>query len=180
MSEEIWKPVVGFEGLYEVSNMGRLKSIPRARTKGGILHCQKTCWGYLICNLWKEGEVHSFSVHRLVAEAFIPNPEGKQTVNHIDCNRENNCVSNLEWTSQKENIQHSVNLGHYENVGAEKKAVAQYDLQGNFIVAYKSISEAAKETGLFVQNISKCCHGHLKKTGGYAWRFAEGGESIGN
>lgn len=176
---EIWKPIKGFEGLYEISNLGRVKTLPRAKVKGGILKPSTNVWGYLNCILWKNGIHKSFPVHRLVADAFIPNPEGKPIINHIDCNRKNNCVENLEWCSQKENIRHSVNLGHYENVGATRKAVNQFDLEGNFLEVYKSISEAARKSGVYVQNISKCCQGKLKTAGGYVWQY-QGGDSFGN
>ena len=171
MSVEEWKSVKGFEGLYEVSNFGRVKTLPRAKVKGGILKPSKNVWGYLICNLWKDGKRKLFQIHRLVALHFVPNPDGKPIVNHIDCDKQNNCAINLEWCSQKENINHSVMLGHYENVGAEKKMVKQYDFQGNLIKTYKSISAAARDSGIFASNISKCCHGKLKSSGGYIWRL---------
>ena len=135
MLNEVWKPVKDFEGLYEVSNLGRVKTLPRSRVKGGILKPSTNKWGYLNCILWKNGKRKFFPIHRLVADAFIPNPEGKSTINHIDCDRKNNRAENLEWCTQKENVNHSVNLGHYENVGATKKPVIQYDSNANLIVS---------------------------------------------
>lgn len=170
---ELWKSISGYEGLYEVSNLGRVKSIPRKNAKGGILHPSTSIWGYYLCGLWKNGKCKTFSVHRLVAEAFIPKIEGKDVINHIDCDKKNNCADNLEWTTQKENVRHSVKLGHYENSGAENKPVIQSEKQGAFENKFRSISEAARITGIPHQNISKCCNKKLKSAGGYLWRFAE-------
>lgn len=175
MAVEIWKPIAGYEGIYEVSNLGRVRSLPRKTSKGGIKKPTETIWGYLICQLSKSGQVKHRSVHRLVAEAFIPNPENKQTVNHIDCNRKNNRADNLEWTTQSENVRHSVRLGHYAESGAENKPVFQIERTGQFQNKFRSISEAARITGVPQQNISKCCNGKLKSAGGYLWKFAEGG-----
>ena len=175
MAAEIWKPVVGYDGLYEVSNLGRVKSLPRKNAKGGLKSPKETKWGYLMCQLWKDGKVKNHSVHRLVADAFIPNPEGKQTVNHIDCNKHNNRVDNLEWATQSENVRHSVRLGHYETSGARCKPVIQREKHGYFENRFKSIQEAARITCVPQQNISKCCQGKLKSAGGYFWRYAEGG-----
>lgn len=100
--EEIWKPVVGYEGLYEVSNLGRVKAVKTIerflKTTGVHDQYVQTC-------LYKKCKMVNFYLHRLVALHFIPNPENKKTVNHIDCNKNNNEVSNLEWVSQKENNQ---------------------------------------------------------------------------
>lgn len=99
--EEIWKPVVGYEGLYEVSSFGRVKSLKKNRIKNteGVYN------DYVQVGLSKKSKVLNIRLHRIVALAFIPNPENKKTVNHIDCNKINNHVSNLEWVSQKENNQ---------------------------------------------------------------------------
>ena len=179
MSAEIWKPVVGYEGLYEVSNLGRVKSLPRKDSKGGIKSQRETIWGYLLCQLWKDGKGKNHSVHRLVAEAFIPNPEVKQTVNHIDCNKHNNRADNLEWATQSENVRHSVKLGHYESSGARSKPIIQRERNGYFENRFKSMQEAARITGVPAANIWKCCNGKLKSAGGYLWRYAEGGEKNG-
>lgn len=106
MAVEIWKPVVGFEGLYEVSNQGRVKSIPRKRCKGNVLkpHIVK---GYEYVHLSKDGKAKYLKVHRLVADAFLPEIQGKSYVNHIDGNKTNNSVKNLEWCTASENLKHA-------------------------------------------------------------------------
>jgi hypothetical protein len=116
---EIWRPVKGYEGLYEVSNLGRVKSVSRV-IRGGRYNCdrlfkerilkQAACKGngfYHRVQLNKDSNGRMFAVHRLVAEAFIPNPENKPEVNHVDANRFNNTVENLEWVTQEENIEHA-------------------------------------------------------------------------
>jgi hypothetical protein len=106
--EEIWKPVVGYEGCYEVSNLGRVNSIKRNGTLGGILKKILDTDGYIICCLMKSDIRMNKKVHRLVAQAFIPNPDNKPAVNHIDNDKTNNKVSNLEWCTNKENSVHCV------------------------------------------------------------------------
>ena len=113
--EEIWKPIEGYENYYEISNKGRLRSVDRVvqdkngvkmPIKGRLIKCG-TCQGYKIYNLYKGGKYKSVRIHRLVAQAFIPNPENKSDVNHKDFDRSNNCVENLEWTTRQENCKWS-------------------------------------------------------------------------
>lgn len=99
---EVWKDIKGYEGLYQVSNLGRVKSVKRNLT---LKPCNRN--RYLIVLLSKNGIKKAINVHRLVAQAFIPNPDDKRTVNHIDGNKQNNCVDNLEWCSQSENVKHA-------------------------------------------------------------------------
>lgn len=103
---ENWLPIAGYEGLYEVSDLGRVRSLVRRnnRWKPGVLKPRKDRRGYLHVRLYKDGKVKDMSVHRLVAEAFIPNPLNLETVNHKDENKQNNAGSNLEWMSVADNI----------------------------------------------------------------------------
>ena len=109
LPNEIWRDVVGYEGIYQVSNMGRMKSIiwRCARLINPCLHTG----GYLILGLYKDGKRRNHYLHVLVAQAFIPNPDNKLQINHIDGDKTNNHVENLEWTTRKENIQHSWKIG---------------------------------------------------------------------
>lgn len=115
---EIWKPIAGFEGLYEVSNMGKVKSLLKIRKTGRmgttlrvyperILKTSKSPNGYIIASLCKYGKMHYFTVHRLVALAFLENKNNKDCINHMDCNKENNSVNNLEWCTRSENSIHA-------------------------------------------------------------------------
>jgi len=111
---EIWKEINGYEGLYEVSNLGRIKSLPKGKHRKSEMILTLRKHPYKFVNLSKDGKANTKSVHRLVAHAFIPNPLNKSTINHIDCNPSNNNVSNLEWVTPLENQMHSRKLGRYE------------------------------------------------------------------
>lgn len=120
---ELWKPIVGFEGLYEVSNLGRVRSLPKdvpykgsstfAHRKGRILSLVSDSYGYKIVNLSKDRNQCGKKVHRLVAEAFLENPSNLPQVNHKDGNKENNSVGNLEWCTAKQNIRHKFDVLGY-------------------------------------------------------------------
>jgi hypothetical protein len=106
LSAEVWLPIEGYENLYEVSSAGRVRSLNRKTTKGKILQPVMSPLYYRV-TLSKDNVPHGVSVHRLVATAFLPNPEGKRNVNHLDGNKINNAVNNLEWATHKENENHS-------------------------------------------------------------------------
>lgn len=120
MESLIWKPIEGYEGLYEVSNKGDIKSLPRRKglkngcsyiTKERILRPSMTTTGYWKIELTKDMKKKSKKIHRLIAKAFIPKVEGKPQINHIDGNPLNNEISNLEWSTQQENVQHAIDIG---------------------------------------------------------------------
>ena len=113
----IWKDVEGFEGLYQVSSEGVLISLPRCGTKGGVMKRRKTNRGYEIYTICKNNKPYHKSVHRLFAQHFIPNPENKPYINHIDGNPLNNTLDNLEWVTQSENVLHALEMGLAYTVG---------------------------------------------------------------
>lgn len=115
MSEN-WKPIEGYEGLYEVSDQGRVRNIKRG---GRIMALSTVTHGYIVANLSKDGKTRSVLVHRIVAKAFIPNPENKEQVNHIDGIKSNNSADNLEWVTPHENILHAINTGLMPNTHME-------------------------------------------------------------
>jgi len=160
----MWKDVSGYEGLYEVSNLGRVKS------KRKIISSVDDGKGYPRLHLSKDGKAKSFRVHRLVAEAFIPNPDCFPIVNHKDGNKENNTVENLEWCTQLENVEHAyINGFSTRNVPRPVKSI---DMHGN-VQYFTSQCDAARKTGAAQQNISLCCLGKIKSAGGYVWQFTE-------
>ena len=166
--EEVWRPVVGYEGLYEVSSLGNVRSLPNNRHKEPLLLTQAVHWkGYLRVALRKKGERKYKRVHRLVAEAFIPNPENKPTVNHKDGQRSNNCLDNLEWATMSENKHHSIDkLGARpwnENV-RRVKCIETGEV-------YCSATYASKMTGVSVFMILQCCRNPQKTARGYHWGF---------
>ena len=181
LSGEIWKDIPGYEGLYQVSNMGRIKSIANKEIKFGvnqvnskidkIIKQLKNGQGYLRIGLSKNNKQIKFSVHRLVAQTFIPNPENKTTVNHKNEIKTDNRVENLEWMSNKENNNWGTRI---ERISKKKcKPVLQYDLNGNLIQKWESATEAKKKKGYNNKCISRCCLGERKTYKGYIWRYEE-------
>lgn len=162
---EIWKDVKGFEGFYQVSNYGNVKSITRYMK---MLNPSKDKDGYRYVKLKHKGKEKHCRVCRLVAIAFIPNQEGKNIVNHIDTNRENDRADNLEWCTAKENVLHSVRLGRYKGINA--KPVKQIK-NGVCVKVWDSMQEAANGLNIYVSNISHCISGERETTGGYRWEL---------
>lgn len=169
--KEIWKDIKGYEGLYQVSNLGKVKSLK----KNIILKPYIEKKGYLRIDLNKNGKSKHYLIHRLVAEAFIPNPLNKLQINHIDCNKQNNCINNLEWSTNLENAIHAYN----NNLRPFKplRKINQYDLDGNFIKTWNSIIEASsqfKNVSNHPQcNISGVLRGLRKTAFGYIWKYAD-------
>ena len=159
---EVWKDVVGYEGYYLVSNIGNVKSLNRNKLLSPC--CDR---GYKKVVLYKNSIKQKTGVHRLVAKAFIDNKNNYLEVNHIDENKSNNTVENLEWCNRKQNLQHSIDSGKLKVT-----RVKQYDLSGRFIKEYNSATQAERETNIPRTHICKCClgrHGH-KTAGGYIWK----------
>lgn len=183
-SKEVWKDIQDYEGLYQVSNLGRVRSLGRPVfnaikhgniwRKGKILKPIKTQnTGYYCVSLVKDKHLKRKSIHRLVAEAFIPNPNDLPQVNHKDENKANNQVSNLEWcTSKYNNAFNGLNkrIALKNKNGKRSKAVGQYTLNGDKVKVWPSTHECAR-AGFDRANISKCCHGKKKNYRGYIWKF---------
>lgn len=165
LEEEIWKDVIGYEGRYEVSNLGRVRSLHKS-FYGKILSPSFERFGYPKVVLMKDAKCKTHKVHRLVATAFIPNPSNKPVVNHIDHNPKNPKASNLEWCTDLENVRHARNVGR-PNGGYN---VGQYDLKGELIKVWPSASEAEREGMFRAKSIREVISGNRNKTGGFAWR----------
>ena len=158
------KDIIGYEGLYAVTSCGKIWSY---RSKI-FLKPQVNKDGYLRVGLWKNGEVKKYLIHRLVAEAYIPNPEGLPQVNHKDENKENNCLQNLEWCDPKYNINYGTR--NDKVASSIKKPILQYDLDGNFIKEWPSTTDVGKE---FIKGINHCLRGRNKTAYGYIWKYKE-------
>lgn len=183
--KEIWKDIEGFEGYYQVSNLGRVRSLDReiifnngksdtakTKAKGRVLTITKQTQGYSQIGLCKNGTQKSYRLNRLVAKAFIPNPDNKLYVNHIDGNKDNNRADNLEWVTNSENIMHAYKNGLLKHW---QKPVLQIDDNGNVVAEYESIKQAADTLGCSKGNICSSCKGvkGRNKAYGYYWRYKE-------
>ena len=174
VDDEKWKTIFDFPN-YEVSNKGNIRSKEYNDSLGHLrrskeLKKQVNNCGYEYVILSSKEEKHkTLTVHRIVAKTFIPNPEEKEDVNHIDGNKLNNNVNNLEWTTTQENIIKRYEIGIDGN---NYKAVNQYDLDGNYLETYKSLHEAEDKTGISRQHIGACANGKRKSAGNCIWKFA--------
>lgn len=176
--EEIWKDVKGYEGIYQVSNIGRVKSLLRkvAHIKGNRtiperiikLHISSSN-GYYMVNLCKDKSHKSYLVHRLVAGAFISNPNKLPYINHKNEIRTDNRVENLEWCTPEYNIEYS--RVREKSTIKTSKAVCQYDLDGNLIKMYDSMKEAGNAIGADPSCIAKCCNCEIGSVHGFIWKF---------
>ena len=180
--EEIWKDIEGYEGLYQVSNLGRVRSLDHmsfrnlngkiydCRVKGKMLALVKDSSGYLNARLWKDG-VKAYLVHRLVAKAFIHNPDNLETVNHKDEDITNNRADNLEYLSVVDNIRYGTAIERRRI--SQRKPVEQLTMDGKHVAYYDGIIDASIATGAPRELIGKVCHGRKKSAGGYRWKFKE-------
>lgn len=181
MNDEIWKAVVGYEGKYEVSSLGRVRSVPRyirnsvgslTFVDGKILSAYKDKVGYMHVILSdSDYKIKRWTVHRLVAFAFLENPNNLPVVNHKDENKSNNCVENLEWCSQ------SYNLSYRDGQKKRRQQkIEMYDrVTGEYIKTFNSIAEASEEVGIGYSTISAVASGRYghHTAGGYKWRYAD-------
>ena len=180
---EIWKDIPGYEGLYQVSNYGNVKSLNYRGTKGKhkCLKLNTDKYGYKIVILANHGKYKSYKVHRLVAAAFIENLNNYKEVNHKDNNKDNNQINNLEWCDRSYNVKYSYKNGFHiapKSMLGKKgknhpisKPVKQYDLNGNFIKEYESANLASQATKVCYMSIKKCRCGRQKTAGGFIWTY---------
>ena len=181
--DEVWKDIPNYEGLYEVSNCGIVRSLNYNHTgKTKVMKALKNRNGYLRVNLWKDGKRKAHLVHRLVWEAFRGAiPAGLQ-INHLDERKDNNWLDNLEVCTHKENINHGTRnervakalIGKNVNNPSQSKPVHQIDIvSGEILNTYSSCMEAQRQTGIHQTEIVQCCKGkRYKSAGGFKWRYA--------
>ena len=191
LPNERWKDIKDFEGFYKISDYGRVKRLGYWRKylgrnqftefennyyiKEHILRVK--CDRYLRVQLYKSTKENKFySIHQLVAEAFIPNPENKPIVDHKDNNPLNNRADNLQWATYKENADYSWNRGRKKQYGIEhhsSKLIGQYDLNGNLLNTYYGSGEASRATGIRDVAIRQACKGGYgcKTRGGFIWKY---------
>ena len=167
---EIWKDIEGYEGLYQISSFGRVKSFVY---KEKILKpTTGRTDGYVRISLHKDRRIRTYTIHRLVACAFIPPIADKPYINHIDGNKQNNYVGNLEWCTASENQFHAVERGLSSiNHPKKSKAVDMFSRDGELIATFPSLAEAHRQTTVAISNIYQCCKHGCKTAGGYVWRY---------
>lgn len=197
ITKEEWKDIKGFESLYQVSNLGRVRSLDKwVKSKNNSIQFRKGCilkpntniWGYLQVDLCTNNVHKMCSIHRLVAQAFKPNPENKPTVDHINTCRWDNAEWNLKWSTMEEQCDNPLTFKHrseckkgekhpfYGKYGKEhhrSKPVLQYDIDNNFIKRFDCLMEIERELGILHGNVSMCCQGKQKTAGGYIWKYEE-------
>lgn len=175
---EYWRPIVGYEGFYEVSSLGRIRSLDviikcgygKTRLKKGVVRkTSKNNKGYLIVNLSKNGKTKTCSVHKLVAQAFLSNPLNLSDVNHRDENKLNNSVENLEYCSHKTNLNHGTVKERISNKKSYK--ISQYSLSGDFISVWDNAKTIEASLGFCADSIKRACRGEYKTSHGYMWRY---------
>ena len=177
--KEIWKDVVGYEGLYQVSNLGRIKSLKRKcksihgyRTVSEKIYSQSVDrYGYLIVSLHKNGKKKTYTVHRLVAKAFIDNPLMLPQINHIDENKKNNKVDNLEWCTDEYNNAYGTRVERL--IRTQSRTVLQFDMNGNFIKEWVGAGEISRVLHISQSAITRCCNGQRNYAYGYKWKYKE-------
>lgn len=177
LENEIWKDVVGYEGLYQVSNLGRVKSLPRIvkngkiyrRVNERIMANLRAHNGYIKAYLKRFGKGVNKSIHRMVAEAFIPNPLNLPQVNHIDEDKTNNRVENLEWCTAKHNTCYGTRP---KRIAAKNsKPVFQFSLDGGFLREFESVKVAAETLKVHPSSIYTCVQGIHSIAYGYKWAY---------
>lgn len=176
--QEEWRDIKGYEGIYQVSNMGRVKSLPhRHKNRCSYYMTKERILSMRVCGTQREylavmlcvDNIHKqFKIHRLVAEAFIPNPNNYKEINHKDENKANNNVENLEWCTRSYNVNYG--RGKEKRVLQLREPVLQYSLDGKLIAEYNSFREAAEAVNGSSCNISHCIRGDIKTHKGYIWK----------
>lgn len=169
--KEVWKDIEGYEGLYQVSNLGRIKRVETDR----ILKACKDKGGYLRVNLSKNSVTSTNTLHRLVAEAFIPNTDNKPEVNHIDEDKTNNSINNLEWSTRKYNLNHGTRNKRISKT--QSIPIIATNIKTGESTEFYGTNDCARHLGLYSSNITRVLKGVSKQTGGYTFKYINEGDN---
>lgn len=187
--EEIWKDIDGYEGYYQISNIGRVKSLARESKSKAVstqIRAEKvmkngiTIWGYPKIVLQLNGKTKTISIHRLVAKHFVSTIDGKNVVNHIDGNKTNNVFTNLEWVTIGENQKHAYDIGlrvapfkgKFGKNHNTSKPILKISIDGDIVARYECTREAEEELGFYTNSkISDCANGKRKTAYGFKWKY---------
>lgn len=179
LDDEIWKDIEGYEGYYQVSNLGRVKSLPRwiyysdgrKYFYDSVLLREKRNRGYLHVDLTINSDLSTQKVHRLVAKAFIPNPYNLPQVNHKDENKENNCANNLEWCDNDYNIHYGTAIQRAHKNNVQLNPITLTNIETGEKRHYDRVLDAAKDLNVDPSTIYKCLHKKIKQTKGYTVEY---------
>lgn len=169
--KEIWKDIKEYEGIYQVSNLGKVKRVKTTRVLKGC----KDKGGYLRVNLSKNSVTSTNTLHRLVAEAFIPNPDNKPEVDHINENKTNNRVDNLEWTTRKDNLNYGTRNKRISKT--QSVPIIATNIKTGKSTEFYGTNDCARRLGLYSSNITRVLKGVSKQTGGYKFKYKTKGEN---
>lgn len=181
---EIWKDISGYEGLYQVSNTGKIKTLEKKCwnkysfiTRTERILKQNNSKGYNFVRLYKNKKAKNFTIHKLVALTFLSNEFHYKEINHIDGNKLNNCVNNLEWCSKSHNIRHAfimgLNKARKGNKNEKSIKIIQYDKNMNKIKLWDCISDVERKLNINHSSIIRCAKYKQETAGGYRWRYME-------
>lgn len=172
---EEWRDVPGFEGYFQISNKGNVKRLSRVVNGKVYIESivQPNIGRYIQVSLSANGKRRRFLVHRLVAMAFISNPNEYGYVNHIDENKHNNHVDNLEWCTQKHNCNHGTRTARIKSNMPQNKKVIQLTMDGEFVAEYPTIQDAARQTRICAGHICDVCKGNREFANGFKWRYKD-------
>ena len=182
----MWVNIDGYDGRYQVSESGQVRSVDwvvinkrgiKQVFKGKMLKPTVNALGYYTVTLTKDGRGKPVLLHRIIAKAFIPNPLGYNEINHIDENKLNNSIGNLEWCTHLHNVRHGTAIERASlrkiNNPATSNIVAQISNNGAIVAYYPSVREASRVVGIHPNSIIRCCRGERKTTGGFHWRYVK-------
>lgn len=183
---EEWRTIEGYEGMYEVSSQGNVRSLPKAVDIGVCIQNRKEKFlkqvpdvkGYMMVWFYKDGKRKMHKVHRLVAKAFIPNMENKPEVDHINADKADNRVENLRWVTSRENFHNPITYKRNADskrgvLNHKAKAVVQMDMQGNVIKEWVCMQDIYRECGYSHAHICQCCRGQRVWAYGYKWKYKD-------